>query len=56
MSRELGHPEFDSTLEVLLDYLIHGSGGWGHVSGVYSPGVGPKGPVLVKFHVKKINK
>ena len=28
-------------------------GGWGHVSIVYSPMVGPKGPVLVRFHVIK---
>lgn len=31
----LGHPGFDSALRVALDYLIHGFGGWGCVSGVY---------------------
>ena len=36
-----------------LDYLIHDSGGWGHVSKVYSPGIGPKGLALVRFHVIK---
>lgn len=36
-----------------LDYLIHDSGGWGHVFKVYSPGIGPKGLALVWFHVIK---
>uniref|UniRef100_A0A7N2KRJ1 Uncharacterized protein n=1 Tax=Quercus lobata TaxID=97700 RepID=A0A7N2KRJ1_QUELO len=36
-----------------LDYLIHDSGGWGHVSKVYSLGIGPKGLALVRFHVIK---
>jgi hypothetical protein len=54
MSRSrLEHPGFDSVLGVLLDYLIHGSGGLGCVSEVYSPEVGLKGPTLVKFHVLK---
>jgi hypothetical protein len=49
MSRSrLEHPGFDSVLGVLLDYLIHGSGGLGCVSEV-----GLKGPTLVKFHVLK---
>lgn len=42
------------TLGVSLDYLIHGFGGWGHVSMVYSLRVGQKGPTLVRFHVIKI--
>jgi len=33
--------------------LIHGSSEWGCVSGVYSSGVSPKGPALVRFHVIK---
>ena len=38
-----------------MDYLIHGSGKWGHVYVFYSLGVGPKGPTLVRFpcHLKK---
>lgn len=42
MSYRLRHPEFNSALGVPLDYNIHGFGGWDCVSGVYSPGVGPK--------------
>jgi len=38
---------------VPLDYLIHGFGGWGRVSMVYSLGVGAKGPTLVRFHIIK---
>ena len=41
-------------MALLLDCLIHDSSEWGHVSMVYSPGVGPKGPSLVRFYV--INK
>lgn len=36
-----------------LDYLIHSFGRWSLVFVVYSPGVGPKGRALVRFHVKK---
>lgn len=45
-----------SLLGVPLDYLIQGSGGWGHVthvSMVYPPGVVPKDLALVWFHVIK---
>lgn len=43
---------FDSTL-FSLDYLIHGSSGWGRVSGIYSSMVGLKSPTLVRFYVTK---
>jgi hypothetical protein len=42
-----------------MNYLIHGSGGWGRVSKVYYPRVGPKGTTLVRLPViekKKILK
>ena len=45
-----------SLIGVPLDYLIQGSGGWGHVtrvSMVYPPRVDPKDPALVRFHVIK---
>jgi hypothetical protein len=51
MTHRLGHLGFNSALGVSLDYLIHNSSGWGHVSGVHSPGVGPKGLALVRLHV-----
>jgi hypothetical protein len=37
-------------------HLIHGSGRWGRVSGVYYPRVGLKGPALVRFLVIKKEK
>ena len=40
-----------SPLGVSLHYLIHSSDGWSCVSVVYSLGVGPKGPTLVRFHL-----
>ena len=43
-------------LGVTLDYLMHGSGKWGHISVVYSSVVGPKCPTLVRFHFKKKKK
>jgi hypothetical protein len=58
MSHRLGHPEFDSALGVFLDYSLHGSLGWGRVSGVYSPRVGIKseGPSLIEVPKKKKKK
>jgi hypothetical protein len=45
------HPGFNP-----LNYLIHGSGSWGRVSGVYYPRVSTKSPTLVRFLIiKKIN-
>ena len=38
---------------LLLNYLIHGSGSWGRVFVVYSLGMDPKDPTLVRFHVLK---
>ena len=40
-------------MKLLLDCLIHGSGGWGFVSVVYQSGVGPKGPALRGFRIIK---
>jgi len=34
--------------------MIQGSGGWDRVSVVYSPWAGPKGLILVRFHIKMI--
>jgi len=43
--------------KVKLNYImIHGSNRWGHVSMVYSPKMGPKGPTLVRFHIIKNKK
>ena len=54
MSCRPRHPRFDPHLRVSLDYLIHGSGGWGCVSMFYSPWVDLKGPALVSYHgIKK---
>lgn len=49
MSHRLGHFEYNFIIGVLLDYLIHHSGGCGRVSGVYFLGL--KGPALVSFNV-----
>ena len=38
-----------------MDYVIHGSGGWGRASVVYSLGLGTKGPALVRFRVIQKN-
>ena len=54
MSCRSRHPRFVSPLEILLDYLVHSSSGWSHVSKVYSPRMGPKSLALEKFHA--INK
>ena len=54
MSCRPRHSRFDPPMALLLDCLIHDSSEWGHVSMVYSLGVGPKGPSLVRFYV--INK
>ena len=35
---------------------MHNSGGWGHISVVYFPGVGSKGSALARFHVIKKKK
>lgn len=55
MSCRPRHSGFDPPMALLLDCLIHDSGEWGHVSMVYSPGVGPKGPSLVSIYVIKKN-
>jgi hypothetical protein len=39
-----------------LDYLIHGSSGWGCVSGIFYPRVGPKGFALVRFLCGYVNR
>ena len=45
--------EFEYSLGVLLNYLIHSFDDWSRVFKIYSSelGVGPKDPTLVKFHV-----
>lgn len=53
MNCRLRHKGFDSPLRALLDYLILISDMWEHMLGVYTPGVGLKGPVLVRMHVIK---
>lgn len=55
MSCRPRHSRFDPPMALLLDCLIHDSGELGHVSIEYSPGVGPKGPSLVRFYVIKKN-
>lgn len=53
MSHRLGHLGFDLTLGVPLDYLIHGFGGLGRVSGVLllRGGFTPKSTAFVRFHI-----
>jgi hypothetical protein len=53
MSCRFGYYEFNFGLGIPLDYLIHGFGRWSRVYGVYFPGVGSKGPALLRFHVIK---
>jgi hypothetical protein len=52
MSHRLGNSGFNSALGVLLEYPMHNSGGWSHVSGVFSLGGGSEGPYL-SHHPKK---
>ena len=49
MSCRYKHLGFDLYYKLPMNYLIHGSGGWGRESWVYYPRVGPKGPALVRF-------
>ena len=56
MSCRTRHLGFKFPLRAPLNYLIHDFDGWGCVSVVYSPGVGPKGLFLVRFHVIKKRK
>lgn len=54
-SYRLRQSRFKSPLRVPVDYVIHGSGGWGRASVVYSLGLGTKGPALVRFRVIQKN-